>query len=189
MKPWVKSRAVNVLSSGGVIAYPTEAVYGLGCDPFDRYAVGRLLEIKNRPIEKGLILVAAHWEQVESYCAELNEQQKNKLLQSHIDKPVTWLIPDSRNLIPCWVKGSHQQFALRISSHPVVRDLCNAYQGPIVSTSANISGGKPIKTKIRILKTLGDQVDYIVPGNLGSSHSPSEIRDIKDGLLIRSINK
>ena len=61
MKPWVKTRAVNVLSSGGIIAYPTEAIYGLGCDPFDRFAVGRLLELKNRPMEKGLILVAAHW--------------------------------------------------------------------------------------------------------------------------------
>jgi len=186
MKPWVKTRAVNVLRSGGIIAYPTEAVYGLGCDPFDQFAVGRLLELKNRPMEKGLILVAAHWWQVERYCTELTEGQKDTLLHNPKERPVTWLIPDSKNLIPYWIKGKHQQFALRISSHSVVRDLCNAYQGPLISTSANISGDKPIKTKLRILKTLGNQLDYIVPGNLGSSNSPSEIRNIKDGLLIRS---
>ena len=185
MKPWVKTRAVTVLSSGGVIAYPTEAVYGLGCDPFDQFAVGRLLELKNRPMEKGLILVAADWQQVEKYCSELTEGQKDTLLYKPKERPVTWLIPDNKNLIPYWVKGTHQQFALRISSHPVVRDLCNAYQGPLISTSANISGEKPIKTKLRILKILGNQLDYIVPGNLGSSSSPSEIRNIKDGMLIR----
>ena len=185
MKPWVKSRVINVLSSGGIIAYPTEAVYGLGCDPFDQFAVDRLLRLKNRPMEKGLILIASHWDQVERYCTELSEEQKKTLIQNSNEKPVTWLIPDSKNLIPYWIKGKHQQFALRISSHPVVRDLCNVYQGPIVSTSANISGGKPIKTKLRILKTFSDQIDYIVPGNLGVSNAPSEIRDIKDGLLIR----
>lgn len=186
MKPWEKSKAVEVLKSGGVIAYPTEAVYGLGCDPFNGQAVARILKIKNRSKAKGLILVASNWEQIEKFCSCLSEPQKKKLSQVDEKKPITWLIPDYENLIPEWIKGKHKKFALRISTHPVVRELCEAFDGPIVSTSANFSGAPPVKTKIKIFKMSKDQIDFIVPGKLGASISPSEITDIESGRVIRA---
>lgn len=190
MKPWEKSRAIAVLDAGGIIAYPTEAVYGLGCDPFNPTAVARLLKLKKRPVAKGLILIASRWSQVETLCAELNERQKTKLLNVKPEKPTTWLIPDHKDLVPAWVKGNHQKFALRISSHPVVSDLCDAYGGPIISSSANYAGARPIKSKLRLLKMSSrqrnDQIDYIVPGSLGSSAAPSEIKDIETNQIFRA---
>lgn len=185
MQAWVSARAVSVLEQGGIIAYPTEAVYGLGCDPGNAQAVAQLLQIKKRSISKGLILVASSWSQVEALCQSLTEDQKNKLLTPQPDKPITWLIPDDKDRVPYWVKGNHRKFALRISSHPVVRDLCDAFGGPIISTSANYSGAQALKNKIKLLKILSKQIDYIVPGSLGSSAAPSEIRDIESNQIIR----
>lgn len=186
MKSWIKARAVAVLDCGGVIAYPTEAVYGLGCDPFNPIAVERLLKLKKRSAAKGLILIASRWSQVEALCSELNEKQKTKLINVKPEKPITWLVPDHQELVPAWVKGNHQKFALRISSHPVVSDLCDAYGGPIISSSANYAGERPIKSKLKLLKMSSRQIDYIVPGSLGSAPAPSEIRDIETNQIVRS---
>ena len=137
-------QATQALCDGGVIAYPTEAVYGLGCHPFLSEAVHQLFRIKQRQPEKGLILVASDWSQIEMLIEPIPPH-----IQAHIQSTWpgahTWLFPAS-DVVPDWIRGQHNTIALRISAHPIVQALCNKFCGPIVSTSANISGQPPTAT-------------------------------------------
>ncbi|WP_432697115.1 L-threonylcarbamoyladenylate synthase [Marinobacterium sp. YM272] len=185
MNEWHIRQAVRVLQAGGIIAYPTEAVWGLGCDPFNPRAVERLLAIKRRPEYKGLILAAAGEGQIEPLLAPLSAEQR-QLLSETWPGPNTWLIPDPKNLIPRWVKGQHRGVAVRVSDHPVVRALTLAYGGPIVSTSANVSAAAPAKTKLKVRTYFGSDVDFVVDGELGDLKKPTTIRDLSDSRVVRS---
>jgi L-threonylcarbamoyladenylate synthase len=168
-------RAARVLLSGGLVAYPTEAVWGLGCDPWNSEAVARLLTLKNRSWRKGLILVAANTGQLQPLLDGLTASQKNKLVASW-PGPVTWLVPNN-NLFPCWVTGDSPKVAVRVSAHPLVRALCEKFEGPVISTSANPAGRPPARSALKVRCYFGNSVDYILPGSLGAQQTPSEIRD------------
>ena len=179
--------AVHALAKGEVIAYPTESVFGYGCDPFNAAAVQRLLNIKQRPVAKGLILVAANEQQIAPLLAPLSPAQR-QTLASTWPGPVTWLITDIKGIIPHWIKGDFQSVAIRVSAHPVVQDLCQAWGGPIVSTSANASGEAPARSEYSLMKRLlrhGQGADYIVPGQTQKKSKPTEIRDLQTGRIIR----
>ncbi len=170
--------------SGSVIAYPTEAVWGLGCDPKNRTAVHRILQIKQREESKGLILVAANQAQISELLVGLSDRQRD-LLDRSWPGPITWLIPDPKNLIPEWIKGEHQSVAIRVSAHPVVIALCESFGGPIVSTSANRAGEPEIRSGLIIEEQFSFTIDAIVEGELGQSQQPSEIRDLTTGARLR----
>ena len=172
------------VASGGVIAYPTEAVWGLGCDPFNEAAVMRLLAVKNRPLDKGLILVAASLEQLPALSAALSEEQRHTL-NATWPGPVTWLIPDPSGCIPSWIKGQHPSVAVRVSAHPLVRELCLRHGGALVSTSANDAGEPEIRSQSRLVEEFGDRIDAVIPGELGDSAEPSQIRDLLSGARLR----
>jgi L-threonylcarbamoyladenylate synthase len=176
--------ATRCLRAGGVIAYPTEAVWGVGCDPWNEEAVYRLLEIKQRPVHKGLILVAASLDQLAALYNPLTAEQK-QVLGSSWPGPNTWLIPDPDNLVPDWIKGEHSSVAIRVSAHPLVRELCLDFQDLIVSTSANLAGQPEIRSRLTLQLTMGDKLDFVVPGALGGETRPSAIRDLKSGLALR----
>ncbi len=178
------SRARRVLQRGGIIAYPTEAVWGLGCDPDNETACRKLLDLKQRPIEKGLILIAGHVEQVDHLLAPLTKAQRQQLLETW-PGPVTWLIPDSQEQVPYWVKGEHSSVAVRVSAHPLVVRLCRAFGGPVISTSANLAGEPPALTRIQLQRALGHNIDYILPGRLGGADAPSRIIDLSSGQVLR----
>ncbi|MEX2131454.1 MAG: Sua5/YciO/YrdC/YwlC family protein, partial [Pseudohongiellaceae bacterium] len=137
-----------------MIAYPTEAVWGLGCDPWNQNAVLRLLSIKKRPVGKGLILVAASVDQIFPIYKNLSRPQQDQLDKAW-PSPRTWLIPDPDNWIPMLIKGAHTSVAVRISDHPLVSELCQRFGGPIVSTSANTAGKAEIRSRLRLLIALG----------------------------------
>jgi len=176
--------AVSVLRSGGVIAYPTEGVWGLGCDPFDEAAVHRILRLKQRPVEKGLILVAASIKQIAALVEPLNATEK-ALLQTSWPGPNTWLLPDPDQLVPPWIKGKFDTVALRVSDHPLVQALCKGFGGPIVSTSANPGTLPPARSRVRVLAWFGGRIDQVVPGRLGTAQGPSTIRDLRSSNVIR----
>jgi L-threonylcarbamoyladenylate synthase len=178
-------RAASCLQSGGVIAYPTEGVWGVGCDPFNEDAVYRLLQLKRRPVEKGLILVAGSIKQIEPLLKPLDAAQRELLTQSW-PGPVTWLLPDSDQLIPPWIKGKFTSVAIRVSAHPPVVQLCAAFDGLIVSTSANPAERAPARTRLRVMTWFGGKLDYILPGKLGGQPGPSTIRDLASASVIRS---
>ena len=177
--------AVRHLNQGHVIAYATEAVFGLGCDPDDVQAVMRLLQIKQRPIEKGVILVAASWEQLLLYV-DLTRLPEDKLLQAKASwpGPFTWVMP-ANDKTPKWLTGQFDSIAVRVSAHPQVRELCLAWGKALVSTSANLSGEAPCRSEHEVETQLGGRVDFIMPGEVGGAINPSEIRDVLTGKLLR----
>ncbi|PLW84479.1 tRNA threonylcarbamoyladenosine biosynthesis protein RimN [Kineobactrum sediminis] len=176
--------AVRVLGQGGVIACPTEAVWGLTCDPGNPDAVARLLDLKQRPVSKGLILVAADMSQLAPLLATLTEAQRSKLALSW-PGPTTWLLPHN-NCIPAWVHGEHDTIAVRVSAHNTVAALCRAWGGPLVSTSANPAGSRPATAAFQVRRYFQQQLDYIVPGAVGGATRPSVIRDLLTDRIIRS---
>lgn len=176
--------ASRAILQGGVIAYPTEAVWGLGCDPWNQQAVTRILELKNRPIEKGVILVAASVEQIRFLLDPLPEQLQH-VAQSYWPGPVTCLLPDIKKQVPVWVRGSHSTIAVRVSEHPVVKALCEGAAMPLVSTSCNPAGWEPALNAQQVRKYFDDQLDEIVPGALGGNQKPSRIIDIVSGKQLR----
>lgn len=177
-------QAVSLMRAGGVIAYPTEAVWGLGCDPHNYQACQALLQIKQRPVEKGMILVAADMQQLARLLDPLTPAQRQCLAASW-PGPRTWLIPDSQQLVPWWIRGDHQSVAVRVSAHPLVKALCQAFGGPVVSTSANKASRPPATSRIQLEKALGRELDYVLPGKLGGDDRPSMISDLLSGQRIR----
>lgn len=180
--PGVQMGAHAVLS-GQVIAYPTEAVWGLGCDPFNRYACAQILALKRRPLHKGVILVAANMGQVEFLLEGLEDSLLQRLTESW-PGPNTWLVPH-HNRVPEWICGRHQSVAIRISAHPVVKALCELVGGPLVSTSANPQAMAPARSALRARIYFGDNVVY-VPGQVDRTARPSRIRDLITGATLRS---
>lgn len=176
-------KAAECLRQGGVIAYPTEAVWGLGCDPWNIAAVARLLALKQRDPAKGLILVAGNVQQVQPWLDALSVAQQ-KTLKDSWPGPVTWLVPDEM-VAPSWVRGEHASIALRVSDHPVVQGLCEAFGGPMVSTSANPAGKAPARTAFDVRRYFGAALDAVAPGQTGGRTRPTEIRDLITGEIAR----
>jgi L-threonylcarbamoyladenylate synthase len=184
MTPWQLRQAVHVLRSGGLIAYPTEAVYGLGCDPLDAEAVLRLLQLKRRPWQKGVILIAAEQAQLEPYLLPLDETLRARIEPSW-PGPDTWLLP-ARPETPWWLCGEHETLAVRVTAHPVAAALCRAFGGPLVSTSANRAGQAPARSPLAVRTVFGDEVDLIIHAPLGGAERPTRIRDGRSGEIVRA---
>lgn len=184
LNPWQQHCARRALNKGGVIAYPTEAVWGLGCDPWDREAVERILALKQRPEAKGMILVAASVDQVAFLLDRIPPSLRDEALR-HWPGPVTCLIPDPEEQVPGWVRGQHNTIAVRVSDHPVVRSLCHAVGYPLVSTSCNPAGRPPARTPWQVRSYFGNRLDWVVPGALGGNQQPSRILDISSGTWLR----
>jgi L-threonylcarbamoyladenylate synthase len=176
---------VAALRAGGVVAYPTEAVYGLGCDPQNRDAFDRLFAIKRRPPTQGVLLIAADFVQVERYIdlaavpAEALQRAKATWPGPH-----TWIFPRSASA-PSWLAGSHAGIALRVTSHPLAAELCRAFGGALVSTSANRHGEPPARTAGDVLAALGDEIDAVLNGSVGGLERPTPIRDAISGDAVR----
>lgn len=175
-------KAGRILRAGGVVAYPTEGVFGLGCLPESLDAVVRILAMKERDPAKGLLLIASHVEQLEPWIALENAREK---LTSSIEQPITWIVPASAE-VPYWIRGEHPGVAVRITAHPVARALCDAADSALVSTSANLAGHPPARNAYVLRRRFRGLVDYIVPGRCGPAAGPSEIRDLETGQVIRS---
>lgn len=184
LNSWQCRMASHTVRHGGVIAYPTEAVWGLGCDPWNQAAVEQILELKKRPVHKGLILVAASPEQIRFLLEPLPEALQQQAL-SHWPGPVTCLIPDVQGQIPRWVRGDHDTVAVRVSAHPVVQSLCQVVGKPLVSTSCNPAGHQPARSALQARRYFGGGIDWLVPGALGGARQPSRILDLASGRRLR----
>lgn len=178
--------AVRILRAGGVIAYPTEAVWGLGCDPFNEAAVRRLLGIKQRSVDKGLILIAGALAQLDAVIdwTALPAHRRDTVLASW-PGPHTWLVPATAH-VPRVVTGDHDTVAVRVSAHPNVISLCQAFAGPLVSTSANRAGEPPATTRDGLTAVLLGQIDAVLDGEAGGRSNPSTIRDALTGATLRA---
>jgi len=177
--------AVSALRSGGVVAYPTEAVYGLGCDPLDATAVARLFALKQRPATQGVLLIAADFSQVEKYI------DRTRVPAAALGRaratwpgPHTWVFPRSPST-PAWLAGAHQGIALRVTAHAPAAQLCKAFGGALVSTSANRHAAAPARSAAEVRSAFGDELAYILDGAVGELARPTPIRDAVSGELLR----
>ncbi|MBQ4839919.1 MULTISPECIES: Sua5/YciO/YrdC/YwlC family protein [Pseudoalteromonas] len=178
--------AIEALRQGELICYPTEAIFGLGCDPDSESAVHKLLALKERPIEKGLILIADNFAQCLDYVDDAKiPMDKRAEIFSAWPGPVTWVLP-AKSTTPKWLTGEHTSIAVRVTDHPVVKQLCKSFGKPLVSTSANFSGEEPAMTIAQAQSMFGDRVGYYQEGELGGRNTPSQIRDAMTGQVFRN---
>lgn len=177
-------KAVKALRQGRVIAYPTESVYGLGCDPFNPYAVTQILTLKNRQIKKGFILIASEWKQVATLIKPLDPKILAQVFRTW-PGPVTWVFPATAD-VPYWLRGDRATIAIRVTAHQIARLLCLHFGGPIVSTSANLARQPPVRD-IKMLRIIfGKRIDVILKATLGTSKRPTEIRDVITAEVLRA---
>ena len=175
--------ASNLLHDGEIIIYPTESIYGIGCDPWNESSVNKIYEIKNRPSNKPMIIVGSDIAQIEKL---VDVRSLNRSVIDSWPGHSTWLIPSNKNCPP-WLKDAiTAKVAIRISEHETVKKLCIDFGKPLISTSANLSEALPSKDKAEIAKIFSSSIEYIVEGSLGGSESPSIIRDMLTGEIVRS---
>lgn len=175
-------RGARILRGGGVIAYPNESVYGLGCLPGDEQAVERVLALKGRDRSLGLILIAAEWEQFDGWAAELSTAPEFREVRA--SEGITWVVPASSNA-PEWITGGRDTVAVRRSMHPLAAALSLALDSPLVSTSCNPHGKPPARTEAQASNYFDAKVDWVLPGECGPLEGPSEIRDAATGAVLR----
>ncbi|NII55374.1 Sua5/YciO/YrdC/YwlC family protein [Luteibacter sp. SG786] len=178
--------AVAILRDGGVLAYPTEAVFGLGCDPHDRTAFERIFALKGRPATQGVLLIASDFAQVEPYI-DLAQVPSGVLAQVRASwpGPNTWVFPRSAE-VPDWVAGAHAGIALRVTAHEPAAALCRAFGRPMVSTSANPHGEPPARDLATLERYFGNRLDGALDAPLGGLDRPTVIRDALSGAMIRA---
>ena len=177
-------QAAQCLHEGKIIGYPTEAVFGLGCDPGNESAVRQLLSLKGRPLASGLILIADRFERFVPYIKPVSDALFQRA-DSCWPGPVTWLFPRADN-VPDWLAGNHDTIALRLTAHPVCQAICSSFEGAIISTSANPSSAPPAMSARQVGKYFASRLGGIVEGALGKEGKPSEIRDLASGMVVRA---
>jgi len=184
---WQIQFAAHIIRSGGVIAHPTETVWGLACDPFNPSAVDALLRLKQRPIEKGLILVSGQHSHFQPLLSLLSDDLQARFFQ-RTERPTTWLVPDTKHLVPRHIKGVYSSAALRLSQDLLITELSGVLGHPVISTSANPAGREPAKSLFQVNQYFSSKIDYIlyVPAVVTVSGRPSEIRDLTTNKVLRS---
>ena len=183
MSPWALNRFAHAVSQGAVFGYPTDTIWGFGCHPLIASSVARILRIKRRSPDKGLILLSSKIDYCMSYVGLDSEQLEP--VQRATDHPITWLVPASEEC-PSWIRGTYPTVAIRITNHPLVEFLCARLQAPIVSTSANRSGKSCVRNSVQMHKQFGDELDFIVSGFDTGGNRPSEIKSLLDRTTIRN---
>ena len=174
---------IQAVQRGGVIAYPTEAVYGLGCDPAQLAAVQRVLTLKQRPAHKGLILIAADFDQLAPYLLPLDSVTHARVMATW-PGAVTWILPAQPHVSPL-IRGEHDTLAVRVSAHPTCRALCLRLGHPLISSSANLSTLPPARDAQAVAAQFGTLLDGIVDAPVGGQAQPTEIRQGLTGEIVR----
>ncbi|TQV88360.1 L-threonylcarbamoyladenylate synthase [Aliikangiella coralliicola] len=176
------NNAVDAVRAGGVIAYPTESVYGLGCDPDNNHALNQILAIKRREAHKGLIILVSQIEQAFPYIQKLSSAQLEQITQIE-PRATTWLIPRQANVSEL-LCGQHPKLAVRITQHPVANAICEELNSALVSTSCNLAGEEALTSELQVKTLMPEGIDYVVGGEVGGQ-SPSRIVDIETGVVVR----
>ena len=183
MSPWALNRFVNAVSRGAVFGYPTDTVWGFGCHPLIAGSVDRILRIKNRGPDKGLILLSSSLE----YCLPYLQLAREQLapVESECDHPTTWLVPASQKC-PVWIRGNFPTVAIRITNHPLMEVICNGLEAPLVSTSANRSGKSTVRSSLQMRRQFRSELDFIISGFATGGNQASEIKSLLSGATLRS---
>ena len=185
MSPWSIKRLCKAIENGAIIAYPTDTIWGFGCHPMLASSVIKILNIKQRPVGKGLILLASQMEYCLPYIDPGLSAEQIDLIKQETSHPVTWLLPAAKNC-PVWLRGDFSTVAVRISSHPFIEAICDEMHSPIVSTSANRHRRSTIRNALQARRQFGEELDYIVTGFSTGTSRASEIKSLVTGNTIRN---
>ncbi len=183
MSTWSLNRYARAIARGAVFGYPTDTIWGFGCHPLIESSVMQILAIKRRPVEKGLILLSSRLE----YCRDYIDVDEAglALIAQPVEQPTTWLV-DASKYCPDWISGQYPTVAIRITDHPLMRDLCKRIQAPLVSTSANRSGRPPARNLIQMRRQFSTELDFVISGfSTGGAHA-SRIKSLASGDIVRS---
>lgn len=175
--------AAVIVRAGGVVACPTEAVFGLSCDPGNEQAVMRIISLKNRTLSKGLILIAADFSQLEEFCIA-GEDVRWEAIRASWPGPHTWLFRAS-SACPAYLRGVHSTIAMRVTAHAIASQLCELSGSALVSTSANLSGQPSARDASAVASIFGGRIDAIVTGETGGSKTPTTITNAMTGEWVR----
>lgn len=171
------------LKRGGLVAYPTESCYGLGCMPTDSRALNRLVGLKRRPQYKGMIVIGSSLEQLWPLLERPSEKTVS-MLKREWPAPKTFLLPSSRKVLPLLRGKGRSKLAVRVPAHQGARGLCAMLNTPLVSTSCNRAGKRPCRTEREVRRQFGGKV-WVVGGLVGKRKKPSQIIDGKTGIRLR----
>ena len=175
-------RLVRFIRRGGIIAYPTESCFGLGCDPKNKKEINKIIKLKKRSLNKNFILIGSSLKHFDSFTNSFNDVTKKKLF-SKWPGPHTWVIK-ANHRCPNWLK-SNSKLALRIPSFSSCQALINSIDMAITSSSLNLSGKIPLRNYRDAYKFLPDKVK-LIKGRIGNNRNPSVIQDFKTKYIIRS---
>ena len=185
MSPWSIRRLSKALKNGAVIAYPTDTIWGFGCHPMLASSVIKILNIKHRPVGKGLILLSSKLEYCNFYIDSGLSKEQTELINQQNQHPATWLVPASKNC-PVWLRGDYSTVAVRITSHPFIDAICSEMRSPIISTSANRNCRSTIHNALQARRQFGEELDFIVTGFDTGTNRASEIKSLASGNIIRT---
>ena len=174
---------IEAVKEGSIFAYPTEAVFGLGCDINNKNSIKRILDLKKRDASKGLIVISDNYEKIRNL---VDDKYFGLFVENNdIDSvPTTWLCPASNKVLP-EITGGSKNIAIRITKHPVSSNICKLLNFPIVSTSANVSGDAPLLKLEEIINYFDNQIDYIIKGKVGGTKNPTRIIDLISKKVLR----
>jgi len=174
--------AVEYLKNGKIIAYPTETVFGIGCDPYKKDSVNRIFEIKKRPLVKKFILIASSYEQLTDVVNM--EKITDEVLKSW-PGPNTWLVPPNKKLPEWLINKDNGLIAVRVSKNSAVKEMCEKFGKPIISTSANLYDSEALRNYEEVEKVFSETIDYLVIGETSKQKKPSTIKNMLTGEVIR----
>ncbi|MEK9941383.1 MAG: Sua5/YciO/YrdC/YwlC family protein [Gammaproteobacteria bacterium] len=175
--------AISCLRKGGVIAYPTEFCFGLGCDPWNEAAVRRILDLKQRHWRQGLIVIADQAERLR-HLVDMADETLMAGPMASWPGPHSWLLPAQPG-VPSWIRGEHATVAVRVTAHSLVRQLCREGGMALISTSANRRGRPPLRTAQAVANEFGETIDCIIDAPVGNALEPSTITDAATGNAVR----
>ena len=175
------AHACAVLRAGGVVAFPTETYYGLAVDPFNQAALSRLFALKGRASDKPVLLIIDNPSQLASLVAEI-PNPFTILMQRFWPGPLTLVFPGTAS-VSKKLTGYRGTIGVRVSSHPVARQLVSTFGQPITATSANLSGYKPAVTVSEVREQLGLEVDFVLDGGETPGGQGSTLLGCQDGKI------
>lgn len=172
-------KAVAILESGGVIAFPTETYYGLGVDPFNADALKKLFRLKQRELSKPILVLVRDQQMLSQIVADIPEQYLS-LIEKFWPGPLTLIFTAKKTLHPI-LTGNSGTVGVRISSHPIAEKIFEKWPHPLTATSANLSGTTPARNIAEIKRYFSNELDYILDGGDSPAGLCSSIIGLEDG--------
>jgi len=177
-------RIADDLARGALIACQTDTIWGFSCHPLQPDAIHRLLDLKQRPLSKGLILLGSDWSQFAPYLDSAWLQALQQAAANHHDRPTTWIVPAATGCPP-WISPDGRSLALRRSHHPLIGALSSRLGSPLISTSANRSGQPVARNRFIVERHFRHALDHIIGPHATRDHPASRIIDLQSGRILR----